>query len=153
MGTSTSIDQFAAKITKAGTNLKEAEQVSIVESAQAGKAIMLANMGFTRMRGVGRKGARVGVRYTVKGGSSPSVLLGYFGPVHLANNPTSPHRIEPKSGRSGKKAIVVGGQPVANADHPGTAGKKFFERSKPQVQQTAGKILERSVQTALRRSF
>lgn len=150
MGTSTSVDAFASKIAAGGKAIEKAEKVTIAESAQAGKKIMQANMGFTRLRGVGKKGAKVGVRYKIVGGSHPSALLSYFGAVHLVNNNTSPHRIEPKAGRRGAKALNVGGNLRANADHPGTRGKKFFEHSKPQVATAAGKIQQRNVSTTLR---
>lgn len=153
MGTSTSVTQFARKIEKAGVNIAEAEQVAVAESAAAGKKIMLATMGFTSMRGVSKKGARVGVRYKVAPGANPTALLSYFGPVHLVNNNTKAHPIAPKKKGRGKKAILVGGNPRASANHPGTTGKRFFQHSVPVVQKAGGKILEHSVQSALKRSF
>lgn len=150
MGTSTSVDAFASKIAAGGKAIEKAEKVTIAESAQAGKAIMAANMGFTRLRGVGKRGGKVGVRYKLVGGPHPSALLSYFGAVHLVNNDTSAHRIEPKAGKRGAKALTIGSGLVANADHPGTKGRKFFEHSKPQVAQAAGKIQQRNVSATLR---
>lgn len=146
MGTSTSASQFAGKLQRAARELDRSEEMTVKDAALAGKAIMLANMGFTRMSGPGKRGARVGVRFKVSGSTA---LLGYFGPVHLVNNDTSAHRIEPKK----KKAIAIAGQPYASADHPGTKGRKFFEKSKPQVKVAAGRVQKRQVTSALGRVF
>jgi hypothetical protein len=154
VGTSTSVGEFAAKIDQAAASIRDAQRDAVADAALAGKGILLANLPARQMRNVGRKGARLGARYDIQGRANPTAILYYTGPVHLLNNPTSAHRIEPKSRRrGGKRAITVNGNPRAGADHPGTAGKKFFERSKPQVRKAATEIVARSLSTALRRSF
>jgi len=161
MGTSTSVGQFAGKIRSAGGAIEGATRASVNEAALAGKAIFLANMGTTRLRNVGKGGAKVGARYDIKGGATPTALLRYTGPAHIINNPTKPHRIEPRgrtrtaSGRQrkGAKALTIGGNVRPYADHPGTTGKHFFQRSVPQVASLAARIMARSTTTALRKIF
>jgi len=161
MGTSTSASQLAGKLNRTATHLKAAERTAVGQAALAGKGIILANMGTRTLSGVGKRGARLGVRYDLKGGNSPTALLRVTGPAHLLNNPTAAHRIEPRgrtrtaSGRArrGAKAITPDGNPRAGANHPGTKGKRFFERSVPQVRKAADPILRRQVSAALRRSF
>lgn len=56
------------------------------------------------------------------------------GPVaHLVLSPTAAHEITPKNMR----AIVVGGQPVASANHPGSAGDPFLREVADEVQTEA----------------
>jgi hypothetical protein len=52
--------------------------------------------------------------------------------AHLVNNPTKAHRIEPRRGRRGRgrRALVIGDNVRAFANHPGTSGKRFFEAAR-----------------------
>lgn len=109
-----------------------------------------------RLRGVGNRGARVGVRYDVKGsGVNAVALLRATGPLHLLDNPTKPHRIEPRRRRrGGKRAVLVNGQPVAYVEHPGTRGKRTFARgveaAKPRMTAELRKAVPAAVGKALR---
>jgi hypothetical protein len=67
--------------------------------------------------------------------------------AHLVNNPTKPHRIEPRSRRRGgaRRALTFNGVVRAWAEHKGTTGKRFFEaareistRELPRVYHRAG---------------
>lgn len=177
MGTSTSVGQFAAKLSAGGpTAVSETVRDGVMKTAQTGKAIFLANMGTTRLRNVG-KGAKVGARYDA-GAVSPTdaaALVYYTGPVHIINNPTRPHAIYPRGvsvrNEDGSAATLNSGRtrrrrrdgaqglafPDGNvrsyANHPGTAGKKFFERSKPQVEAARDRIMRAQLSVSMRKVF
>lgn len=161
MGTSTSAAQLAGKLNRAGAALTSETTTSVAEAALAGKGIFLANLPARRMRNVGRSGARLGARYDLKPGTTAGAFLYYTGPVHLLNNPTSAHRIEPrgrtrtKSGRarSGAKAILPGGDPRAYANHPGTSGRNFFPKAVQETKQAAKRIVSDGVGKAIRKAF
>lgn len=161
MGTSTNVAQFAGKLHAGGAAIQGATAQAVFESALVGKGIFQANMGTTRLRNVGKNGARVGARFDMKGGANPTALLRYTGPAHLINNPTSPHVIEPRGRtrtaggrkRKGAQALTIGGNVRAYAHHPGTSGKAFYQRSVPQVATAAVMIMRRSTSTALRKVF
>jgi hypothetical protein len=91
-----------------------------------------------RLRGVGRKGARIGARFDVKGKRNPAGIVKAFGPLHLIERATDPHDITPKRhrGRRGSaRALKVAGVFRSKARHPGTTGKfpfaKGIERGTP----------------------
>lgn len=177
MGTSTSVNQFAAKLSTGGpTAISETVRDGVMKTAQTGKAIFLANMGTTRLRNVG-KGAKVGARYDA-GAVSPSdaaALLYYTGPVHIINNDTRPHAIYPRGASvrdsEGNAARLSSGRtrrrrrdgaqglafPDGNvrlyANHPGTKGKQFFERSKPQVEAARDRIMRVQLGASMRKVF
>lgn len=170
MGTTNSVAAFAAKIEAGGTEaIATTVQKAIDETALAGESVFLANMGVTRLRNVGR-GAKVGARFD-KGATGPAnaaALLYYTGPAHLLNNPTSAHAIYPRGARVRDEAGSItksrrrgGGQGLAFADgnvrlyanHPGTSGKHFFERSVPQVATARDRIFRAMLSVQLDRVF
>lgn len=161
MGTSVNVAQFAGKLQAGGVALKGATTASVAQAALAGKMIFLANMGTTRLRNVGKGGARVGARFDIKGGANPTALLRYTGPAHLINNPTGAHIIEPRGRtrtaggrkRKGAQSLTIGSGHAAYAHHPGTSGKQFYQRSVPQVAAAAVIAMRRSTSTALRKVF
>lgn len=76
---------------------------------------------------VGKKGQRIGVRYTL-GTTSARVFM--FGPAHLIESDTKAHRIpratvgRGKRTKANRKVIVIPGVGVRqSAQHPGTRGK------------------------------
>jgi hypothetical protein len=141
-----------------GKQVTRANRVGVEKACLAGKNVMLANMatavGGKRMRGVGGRGANIGVRFDVKGFENVVGIIKYTGPVHLANNATRPHEITPKSKR-GKRALSPAGNPwfAASAQHPGTRGKKFAEKSEPIVLEQSKRIIYREVNAHLARTF
>jgi hypothetical protein len=161
MGTSTNVGEFAGKIHRAGRSIQGAQRAGVAEAALVGKGIFLANMGATRMSNVGR-GARLGARFDIKGVQAPTAILYYTGPAHLLNNPTKAHEIAPRSSqrtaggrrrRGTAKALTAGSGVYAKVQHPGTAGKKFFERSVPQVAAAHRNAQQRAVRKALTSAF
>ena len=90
--------------------------------------------GDSRLSGVGKRGAKVGARFDIKG--RDRVELKATGPLHLVNGPTSPHRIprERKTKRAKKRYAVIPGVGVrAYARHPGTRAKRTWTRAVPKA--------------------
>lgn len=119
------------------SDVKNSQTPALNAAALAAKNRMLIQPGAPKgvMRGVGKRGARVGVRYKVLG---KMASVRWYGPVHLVNNPTKAHTIQPKK-RGGKKAIVISGHPYARANRGPTRGKRFFQASKAPAQKAAAK--------------
>ena len=88
-----------------------------------------ATGGDMRLSGVGRRGARLGVRYDVKGRINPSALIRVTGPYHLAEHDTSAHDI-PRANRRRKKILKFpDGGYARTARHPGSRGRQPFARA------------------------
>lgn len=155
---SSSPDQLAARLQSAGRGITRANRVGVEKACLAGKGVMLAALdaagGGKGLRGVGRSGARVGVRYDVRGFQNPVGILRYTGPVHLLNNPTKAHDIKNRR-RGGKRALSPSGNPWAAAvvRHPGTPGKKFHDRAEPIVLAQSKRIIAAEVRGHLARTF
>lgn len=130
MGTSRTMGQLATKLERVSVAMTGARRPGVERAAFATKQALLDAEGAPRfLKNVGRRGAKVGVRYDIKGSENPTALVRWYGPVHLVNNPTRRHEITPKvRRRKARKAVLVNGTPRARADHPGTRGKRFFEK-------------------------
>ena len=143
MGTSRTAAQFGNKINALAKELTD-NRGAANKVGLAGKQIFLGH----GAGAVGRKPAGkrkiIGARYdTVKDSAGrSSVIVTYTGPAHLLNNPTKPHRIEPRrprgsrSRRKGRQALTIGGDLRAGADHPGTKGKNFYRKARAQCVKT-----------------
>lgn len=165
MGTSHSVDQFAAKIRHAGVAIEGQTEAGVREAAAVTKAIFVEKLPTKFLRRVGKKGAKLGARYTIRGGPTPTAIVFYTGPVHLLNNPTKAHKIEPKGAqtyqrgrrkgqsKSGAKALTIGGGAFAGAEHPGTTGKQFFQSATRQARAFAPKAMADGQVRAVRRAF
>ena len=151
-----------------GKAVTRANRVGVEKACLAGKQVMLPALiaaagGDRKISGVGKSGANVNVRYRVMGYMNPVGIIQYTGPVHLLNNPTSPHEIWARTyqktakgnARKGAKALTPKGNPWFSpyADHPGTKGKKFHEKTEPIVLAQSKKIIDREVTAHLARTF
>ena len=101
--------------------------------------------------GGGTLGRKWNVRYRVVGYQNVVGTLAYTGPVHLMNNDTAAHEIAPRR----KKALAFpdGGVRLGPVQHPGTRGKKFFERAEPIVLAQSERIIKQEVRSHLARTF
>lgn len=103
-----------------------------------------------RLSGVGKRGAKLGVGYDIKGTNNPTALLQARGPWQLVERDVQPHIVGAKSlgtrasirkragggrgafaglkPRAGAKALAFGGLYRATARHPGTRGKQPWQR-------------------------
>jgi len=109
-------------------------------------------VGGNRLRGVGARGARVGVRYRVFGTSSSATgILQYTGPVHLVNNATSPHEIEPRR----RKALAPSSRAwaAARVEHPGTRGRDFAGPAEKVVLANAKRVIDAETRARFRAGF
>ena len=122
MGTSTSAAQMAGKIDRLARDLGDTRR-PLTATAMAGKRIFA---GTATAAGAARL-ARA--RYDIFGNRA---VIRYAGAkAHLVNNPTKPHRIEPRARRrSRRRALTIGGDVRAWANHPGTRGKRFFQAAR-----------------------
>lgn len=116
MGVSTSPAQLSAKLERLAKEVKDTRRPLNAAALAAKQAFIATEPGV-----VGHRVARglIRVRYDIRGHTA---IVRFTGPAHLALNPTSPHRIEPRR-RRGKRALTINDGFAASADHPGTAGK------------------------------
>lgn len=148
---SSSVAQFAAKMERAARRMAFAERQGVTEACKAAKVTMLSSARTAgingRLSGVGAKGARVGVRYDVKGVDNPVGIVQWYGPIHLAAFGTKAHDIKPKK----KKALSPSGNPwaAASAHVRGTSGKHFAEPAFAIVVASAPRIVENAVKREL----
>lgn len=153
-----SLAQFAARTRNFGpelqSNLKRGISAAALHTKRSIEAEMSAAGVGKRLSGVGTRGARIGVRYDVRGTDNPVALVRATGPFHLVERSTRAHSITPKKRArraQRKRALAIPGVgPRASAQHPGTRGKHAFakgvERAKPGVR----RIIGESVVKALR---
>lgn len=136
MGTSTSGRQLAGKLERFAKDLDD-PKLALNATGLAGKRIFEASAAGAGALGSHIKGKRklIGARYDMAR-DARSVVVTYTGPAHLINNPTAPHRIEPRrprglrSRRRGASALTINGDVRMWANHPGTRGAKFFEQAR-----------------------
>jgi hypothetical protein len=128
MGTSSSPDEFAAKMRAAAFAIGFAEADGMRRAGLDVTTLLrgvVARMsgGDRRLSGVGASGARVGARFTQKGAT---VHVRATGPLHLVEHDTGAHAIYPKR----KRAVAYGGKVRAHTSHPGTKGKKQWTQAR-----------------------
>lgn len=179
-------EQFARQMATLGARMERNVADSVGKAAQVVKGSVEAQMrgavgADLRMSGVGRGGAKIGVRYDVKGSGNPTALLRATGPVQLVERDTSPHTILPRSigraqGRSkaarraakqdlysalfgssvgaGATPLKIGSDRFAfRVSHPGTTGKHPFEKGVDRATPAAQKILARACTKSLAEVF
>ncbi len=100
-----------------------------VEAAALKTKTTIASGAPDRLRNVGKKGAKLGVRYTIRGeGSNVSALVKATGPWPLIEENIPAHLIGPKKKKRGARSgrgggVVVNGGVFRLVHHPGTKGK------------------------------
>lgn len=130
MGTSSSPAELAGKLASLANDLADT-RIPLNAAALAAKGAFLASAAGAVGRKPQGKRKAIGARYDIKGSGPHAVAVVYYtGPAHLLLNPTRPHRIEPRRPRGsrtrrrrGARALTVGANVRAWANHPGTAGK------------------------------
>lgn len=102
--------------------------------------------------GPGRKPKRVGAKYTVKGTTNPSAVVKATGPAQLIERDTKAHKIAPRRRRGQAKARALrlaDGRFAASVQHPGTRGKRPYEKGYLRSRDATGPIFDREVQAAI----
>ena len=154
--------QFAVKMHRAADGVKNASRGITLRAAQTVKKSVQDELSTAAPRGrvnVGKRGARVGVRYDLR--SDDIAVVRMTGPAHLIERDTKEHRIPREfrgrgRGRArNKKRIVIPGVGVRmSAEHPGTKGKfpfaKGVEAAKPEVAKVTGRYYFDTFQKAMR---
>jgi len=124
------------------------QQSALVVTRSIRQQVQNATGGDSRLSGVGRRGARVGVRYEVKGTTNPTALIRATGPMHLLEHNTAPHMIQPK--RKKIRALrLANGSFAAHVRHPGTRAKVPFEKGYLKARDETGKVFDQQVQQAI----
>lgn len=115
--------------------------------------------GDMRLSGVGRKGARVGARYDVKGSINPTAIIRASGPLHFLEHDMPAHSIQPRAVRgrgsrkqfTGTRALMLrDGTFAASAQHPGSRAKRPFEKGWVATRGKTGATFEAEVLKAIR---
>jgi hypothetical protein len=138
MGVSTTPAQLSAKLDRLAHEVRDTRRPLNAAALAAKQAFIAAEPNV-----VGHKVARglIRVRYDIRGHIA---IVRFTGPAHLALNPTSPHRIEPRRrGRRGRRALTIGDDFAAYANHPGTRGKDPGAR---RAKAAAAKVAPRAYQ-------
>lgn len=153
-------DQWAVQAGGFAGKLQDAQRRAVGASALHVKKVVGASIagavgGDMRMSGVGKKGAKVGVRYDVLGFANPTARVYATGPLHLVERSTKPHRIPKERGaRARKRFVVIPGVGVRMwATHPGTRGKHPWERGVAAATPAVPRIFQIEVHRALRETF
>jgi hypothetical protein len=122
--------------------------------------IRSASGGDNRLSGVGKRGARVGAKYDVKGTVNPTAIIKAIGPLHFLEHDTSPHEIRPRAlrGRGSRKRFTgnralkfKNGLFAASAQHPGTGAKRPFEKGYLKTRDQAGVLYDKEIQAGIRK--
>jgi hypothetical protein len=156
MGTSRSAGELSRKLRGAAGAIEGAARDGVGKSALMVKKSVqaeLVRVGVRggRLRGVGKKGARIGVRYDVKGTKNPTALVRATGPFHLIERGTKPHTITPK--KKGGAINIAGTGPRRFAKHPGTRGKHPWAKGVNRVLPLVPKVMAREQSASLNRYF
>lgn len=128
MGVSHSYGELSGKLARAGAASGSVPRVATRVAGEAASGIIRAGSP-SRLRGVGKKGARLGVSVSVTG--SGTHTLGYVratGPWQLIEHDTKAHDI-PRSNRRKKKVLrLADGTFYTRVRHPGTRGQHPFAK-------------------------
>ena len=97
-----------------------------------------------RLRNVGVKGARVGIRYTTKtkGYAMAEGTLSATGPVHLLDRPSKAHRIVAGTRNKSAKSMPTPYGYFRSVNHPGVEkGKRTFDKGFKKAQPLISKTI------------
>ncbi len=174
-----SASEVANKFRRAGDGVAPTLKGTINEASLRVKQIYTsaalgAGLSPGRMSGPGKKGARWGVRYDVKGEDHVPSLARFFGPVHLVNNPAKAYVVRTKRGRAQKRneglplinaltgsslrrsRVGSGSQALTtpyglrnNVSIPARSGKNFFDPADRFARQESKRITSKALRQVL----
>ena len=155
MGVSRSPAELRRKLERFAGDLADLDLAVVKEASQITKDSVL-KFAPSRLSGVGKKGAKIGVRYNVGnfGGEAKSRVFA-TGPFHLIERDTKRHRIPKERGRRARRRVIVipGVGVRAWAMHPGTRGKHPWAKGVNAAEPKVTALLENKTRLALRRVF
>jgi hypothetical protein len=158
---------LAAKLKGLAELYSKGDTTLVREAAQLSKATIVAGSP-SRLRGVGKRGARLSVRYTLtKTADDPAALVFAVGPWQLIERDTRPHQI-PRERRTRSfegvygHAVIPGGSEApphgprgvrTRVHHPGTKGKKPWARGVEKATPLVTLLFHRLGEDAIRAWF
>lgn len=145
---------FAVKMSRAAAEFRSVDRSVANAAALHVKRHVQATLAVAAPRGrlnVGKRGARIGVRYTLYP-SSARVFM--FGPAHLIERDTAPHKIpRPKGGRGNKPIFIPGIGVRHQVNHPGTKGKHPWRKGLIAALRTIDRPVSDAYAAPVRRLF
>lgn len=150
-----SAEAVAKRMNAVAGAARKAQKISVQRAALVMKTVHLAGLNADapggRLRNVGRKGAKLGVKYTMHGATGhASAIVEATGAWPILNNPTKPHEIRSKKG----KTLRLGdGLFRASAQHPGTKGKRTWQKAQPKAMVEGQKQLNKTMVFAVQEAF
>lgn len=156
MGTSRSPDELAAKLGRLAGEYQDLPLTLVKESSFLTKT-SIKGIAPARLRGVGKKGAKLDVRYNVGSyGDDAKSLVFATGPWQLIERSTRAHRI-PRvraSARAKRRVVVIPSVGVrASANHPGAKGQHPWRKGVEAAQPAVRRLFETRSVLPLRRVF
>ena len=149
--------QAARKFQQLAKGLAGLEKTTLIEGGLIVKKavqaeLVAAGAGSGRLRGVGKKGAKIGVRVDPLG---KAVLVRATGPFHLLESNTKAHRIPNERKGRGRRLVSIPGVGVFDSvNHPGTKGKhpwvKGVASAVPLVSKAGGSALKKTLGAVFR---
>ncbi len=108
-----------------------------------------------RLRNVGKKGARLGVKVTVRGGAGNAVgVVRATGPWQIIEFDTKAHRLPRERRRKASGPVSLGPDRVySNVNHPGTKGKHLFGKAAIAARPLLPKVYQRELILAMAKIF
>jgi hypothetical protein len=150
--------RVAARLTKVARELNGAAKPSVNKAALVLKKSVEHELvkvaPARRLSGVGKRGAKVGVRYDIKGAKNPTAIVRATGPMHLIERSTKAHTIPRSRGRGRLKVLRLPGDVFRRSvQHPGTRGRRPFGKGIERGRPLALKTLRAAQSDALKRGF
>jgi len=156
MGLSRSPAELRRKFERLADDVADLDLAVVKEASQATKEAVLKRAP-ARLSGVGKRGAKLGVRYNVSNSTEPKSLVFATGPFQLIENNTKAHRIpkerKQRKGARRRLAVIPGVGPRAWAMHPGTKGQHPWAKGVKAAEPEVAALLEKRTTLAIRRIF
>jgi hypothetical protein len=155
VGTSHSWGELSGKINALARDAGDMPKTQVSEASLVVKKSVQTFMP-ERLRGVGKKGAKLTVRYNEGSFDDGAKALVYvLGPAQLVERDTKAHRIPRDRGRRGRRryAVIPGVGVRAYAQHPGTKGKHPWQKGVDAAMPIVRRIFAHSGEVLMRRHF
>ena len=106
-----------------------------------------------RLRGVGKKGARIGVKYDIKGFGNPTALVRAYGPFHLYERDVKRHQVGVRA-KAGLMTLPGDSQAAYGPFMAGgSKGKHSWEKGVAMSIPISRQVFRRALSASLRSSF
>lgn len=125
--------EFAAKMQKWALKINGAGRDGVYQGSLEAKRIFLASIArkapSLRLRNVGKKGAKLGVAFDIKGTVNPTSLIRALGPMQIIEHRLSPHLIVPRGARGLGRSRTARQQGLASHLDSGAKHANFGRRA------------------------